>query len=253
MDLTWYRHALVHRMIQLRRRAMRQPEPDTKDTLFAELRARLGETRPARILEVGPKHGNDTRRLATLRPDTLVLVDLPNQEEHVRSWLPEIEGCAVELHISNLMYERALYDMEPFDVVWCTGVLYHNPEQLRMIARLYDLTRPGGLLVLESSTARRPGTRDAVCVEIWRAEDDAPEMKKRHISKNVTHLPSEGAIRVWLKMAGFEGIERSRSGALVSPKMDRDRVAFIARRPETDAREVYYTVAGQSYRVGDAL
>src|SRR3989442_11286959 len=34
--------------------------------------------------------------------------------------------------------------LEPFDVVWCTGVLYHNPEQLRMVRRLSDLLKPGG-------------------------------------------------------------------------------------------------------------
>ena len=33
--------------------------------------------------------------------------------------------------------------------MWCTGVLYHNPEQLRFVRQLFDLTAPGGHLVLE--------------------------------------------------------------------------------------------------------
>ncbi|MBT7665825.1 MAG: hypothetical protein HN608_12970, partial [Rhodospirillaceae bacterium] len=49
----------------------------------------------------------------------------------------------------------ALDDLLPFDLIWCTGVLYHNPEQLRMIARLFDWTAAGGHLVLETATAPR--------------------------------------------------------------------------------------------------
>jgi len=36
-------------------------------------------TRPARILEIGPKDGEDTQRLLTLTPDHLTLLDLPGR------------------------------------------------------------------------------------------------------------------------------------------------------------------------------
>ena len=41
-----------------------------------------------------------------------------------------------------------------FDLIWFTGVLYHNPEQLRFIKKLYNLLNDKGYLVLESSTVR---------------------------------------------------------------------------------------------------
>ena len=28
-----------------------------------------------------------------------------------------------------------------FDLIWCTGVLYHNPEQLRMLKKIIQPTR----------------------------------------------------------------------------------------------------------------
>ena len=37
------------------------------------------------------------------------------------------------------MYDPVVKQLERFDCVWCTGVLYHNPEQLRMIKKLCDL------------------------------------------------------------------------------------------------------------------
>ena len=118
------------------------------------------------MLEIGPKEGDDTRRLATLGAQNLVLVDLPNQRANIEKWIGDLKA-PVELIYGNIMYDRAFDTIEPFDVVWCTGVLYHNPEQLRFVRQLFDLTAPGGFLVLETATARLPGTRDANCVEIW--------------------------------------------------------------------------------------
>ena len=42
-----------------------------------------------------------------------------------------------------------------FDLVYFTGVLYHNPEQLRFIQKLYDKLNYGGVLVFESATTRK--------------------------------------------------------------------------------------------------
>ena len=52
--------------------------------MFQDLCARLSGKRPLRILEIGPKDGEETKRLLTLNPDVLVLVDLPDKETSVR-------------------------------------------------------------------------------------------------------------------------------------------------------------------------
>jgi SAM-dependent methyltransferase len=224
---------------------------DYRAFLFEDMQRRLGPGKPRRVLEIGPKEGDDTRRLVTLAPEKLVLVDLPVQRANVESWLPKLSGAPVEAVFGNIMYDREFETVEPFDIVWCTGVLYHNPEQLRFVRQLYDLTAPGGLLVIESATARRPGTRNANCVEIWHPEDKAAS-DRYHLSTNITHLPSRRAIESWLDMVGFSEIERSACHRRVLRSLSATRAAYIARRPADDRSGVYYSVAKLDYPIGRA-
>ena len=53
-----------------------------------------------------------------------------------------------------------------FDLIYFTGVLYHNPEQLRFIQKLYDKLNYGGVLVLESATTRKRKLINENVVEI---------------------------------------------------------------------------------------
>jgi SAM-dependent methyltransferase len=156
----------------VRRRLLGGPPPgDYRAYLFEELVAYLGGRRPKRILEIGPKDGQNTQRLLTLDPERLTLLDLPRLEASNRVWLDRF----LEYVSANLMYSETVSRLEPFDVVWCTGVLYHNPEQLRMVRRLADLVKPGGVLVLESATTRRPRLRAANCVEVLYPPSEAVE------------------------------------------------------------------------------
>jgi cyclopropane fatty-acyl-phospholipid synthase-like methyltransferase len=118
----------------------------------------------------------------------------------------------------------------PFDLIWCTGVLYHVKEQYRLIRRFYDWLTPGGVLVLESATIRRWWLRNQRCVEILYPPD--PRVKKRyHLSFNITHLPSQSAVLAWLQMAGFVRVERSGCHRRVSRALAKTRVAYISERP----------------------
>lgn len=225
--------------------------PDYRELLFQDLRTKLAGKRPLRILEIGPRDGEDTKRLLTLNPDVLVLVDLPDKEARVRQWCAELGAPNIELIIANIMYDEGCAALEPFDVVWCTGVLYHNPEQLRMIKRLFDFTRRGGVLVIESATARRRQLLDENCVEIWYGVPKATH-SAHHVSVNVTHLPSKRAIMSWLGMVGFEDIRSSDCLRRVLRKLGRDRAAFIAQRPEHDVNAAYYAIAGLDYQIGKA-
>lgn len=233
------------------RRLTGQRAPDYRELLFKDLSTKLAGKRPLRILEIGPRDGEDTKRLLSLNPDTLVLVDLPDKEARVRAWLRELNATNVELIVGNIMYDENCSDLEPFDVVWCTGVLYHNPEQLRMVKRLFDFTRMGGTLVIESATARRRQLRDQNCIEIWYGLPKATH-SAHHVSVNVTHLPSKRAILSWLGMVGFEGIQSSDCLHRVLRKLGRDRAAFIAHRPDYDVKAAYYAAAGLDYEIGKA-
>jgi SAM-dependent methyltransferase len=222
---------------------------DYRAFLFEDLLRRLGDRQPRRILEIGPRDGEDTRRLLSLNAPSLVLVDLPNQKQRIEGWLKELAHPSIELVIGNVMYDRAFDAIEPFDVVWCTGVLYHNPEQLRFVRQLFDLTAPDGHLVLETATARLPATRNANCVEIWYPPDKA-RSGAYHVSTNVTHLPSAKAVRSWMEMIGFQDIERSSCHRRVARSLAAHRAAFIARRPVEHRPGTYYGHAGHDFPLG---
>lgn len=169
--------------------------PDYREFLFDELAQRLGGRTVPRILEIGPRDGIDSRRLLELNPERLVLVDLPDKQERIQGWIGQMPANKVELIIGNIMYDDQARNLEPFDVVWCTGVLYHNPEQLRMIRQMFDFVKPGGLLVIESATARRRRLRDEACVEIWH-DVEKSTMRRHHVSPiSPTCLAGEPSMR----------------------------------------------------------
>lgn len=224
--------------------------PDYRAVLFQELQALLNGKAPTAVLEIGPRDGEDTVRLLSLGPQRMTLVDLPDKEVRVRKWMQDL-NISAELIVGNVMYDDECMALGQFEVVWCTGVLYHNPEQLRMVRRLYDLVAPGGFLVIESATARRRATRDENCVEIWHNIDKSVH-RANHVSKNVTHLPSRKAIAAWLQMVGFEAIQTSACHRAVTRGLAADRAAFIAQRPLQEKTAGYYSFIGLNYDIGKA-
>jgi len=207
----------------------------------------LGSLEGCRVLEVGPKHGLDSRLLAGLGPAELVLIDLPSKGNLVREWLPEVgRVCPTRYVEENLLYlsREGLAGLGRFDLVWCTGVLYHNAEQLRLIRRLFDLCQAGGRLVLETATTRNEALVDLNVVEIhW------PQTYRD--TGTVTHLPSLRAVRSWLDMVGFADIARHE---VYQSEVDRFRALFTASRGQ-DAREGRYYAHpgnGPGYAIGAA-
>jgi 2-polyprenyl-3-methyl-5-hydroxy-6-metoxy-1,4-benzoquinol methylase len=238
----------------VRRRLLGGPPPgDYRAYLFEELVAYLDGRRPKRVLEIGPKDGQDTQRLLTLDPERLTLLDLPSLETSNRAWLTRLDTSRIEYVSANLMYSAAAALLEPFDVVWCTGVLYHNPEQLRMVRRLADLMTPGGVLVLESATTRRRQLRGANCVEVLYPPSDEAK-RKYHVSLNITHLPSARAIESWLMMVGLEHVVRAQCHRRVSRELALARAAYLATRPLAPRPALYYALVGSDgYDLGKAL
>jgi SAM-dependent methyltransferase len=168
-----------------------------------------------RILEIGPKHGRDSALLAALEPSELVLVDLPEKGDLVRSWLPQIP-CPTRFVEGNLLFlpQAELESLGEFDLVWCLGVLYHNAEQLRLIRRLRTLCRDGGKVAIESHVLAPVPFRDPNLVRIHWPEPWGG-------IQTITHIPSRRAVRSWMEMAGFidvrvPSIQRARKRAVLT-------------------------------------
>jgi hypothetical protein len=225
---------------------------DYRQILFGELLEYLNPPLPARVMEIGPRDLQDTKRLLSLNCNKLSLVDLPDKKAGLLKLLKDIDDDCLELIIGNIMYDDNAFKQEPYDLIWCTGVLYHNPEQLRMICLLRQKLNPGGVLVLESATARRTNNRSQACVEIWHHESDKAH-RKHHVSRNVTHLPSSSAIEAWLNLAGFEDILKSKCHKKVSYKLNATRAAFIARKSFNVESESYYSHTDLNYVIGKSL
>ena len=219
--------------------------------LFDELMALAGPDRFAgkRLLEIGPKDGLDSKRLMALNPAELVLLDLPEKDSLVHRWLPQLPGPHSYI-VGNFMYlPPQEYDaLGRFDLIWCTGVLYHNAEQLRMLRRLYKMLEPGGYLVLESATLRlAKKLRQGAFVEIHYP-------RTYRDTGTITHLPSAGAIKAWLAMVGFTQIHDSRCYEPQDQSLIGHRYACICQKTAADDGYIYYGRSGlnPAYRLGDA-
>lgn len=201
------------------------PELDGERIAFTHLRRHglLDAVTGGRVLEIGPKHGLDSRLLAALAPSELVLVDLPEKTPSIRSWLGEVDAlCPARYEEGNILYmpAAARESLGLFNVVWCLGVVYHNVEQLRLLRRLYDLCADGGLVVVESSTARGRRARKANVVQLhWPLPFGGVP--------TITHLPSRRALASWLEMVGFVDVEIR---DVYSRQVSKNRALLTARK-----------------------
>ena len=224
----FYRHKLFEELIDL-----------VPEKLFSD----------SRVLEIGPKDGFDSFRLASLEPLELVLIDLPEKSSLVKKWLSEIP-CVYHYIETNLMYmpSEELESLGRFDLIWCTGVLYHNAEQLRLLRRLHNLLNPGGYLVLESATIRDPWyIRKGNFVRIYHPDT-------YNDTGTITHLPTVGSIKAWLNMVGFSTIHDSECYSVSNPALYKQRYACICQRSTSDSSGSYYDKSGRNpvYVLGES-
>lgn len=219
--------------------------------LFAEMLLLAGRAnfKGQRVLEIGPKDGLDSMRLASLLPSELVLMDLPEKCSIVEGWLDDVQ-CPHRYIEANIMYISAddFSALGRFQLIWCTGVLYHNAEQLRFLRKMYRLLEPNGFLVLESATLRRPWfLRGGSFVKVY-----YPHTFKD--TGTITHLPTAAAIKGWLKMVGFTEIHDSRCHRSSDWRLLWQRYACVCRRGSDADAGSYYSKSGQNptYRFGES-
>ena len=218
--------------------------------LFNELIEEFSENciKNKRILEIGPRDGVDTKRFDQLNPDEIIMIDLPDKKEKNDLWVKDIKSKNT-LITENILYMTSdnLKKLGKFDLIYCTGVLYHNAEHLKLIKRLYTLLNVDGLLVIESATVRNFLARRLNVVQIW-----FPETYRD--TTTITHLPSKKAIISWLKMAGFENIRVSDCFSSENANLKNIRFASISQKTSDDKIKTYYTkqLKEASYVLGDS-
>lgn len=203
-----------------------------------------------RILEIGPKDGLDSKRLSSLQPKELVMIDLPEKQTSIKKWVSEMQ-CPSKYIEENLMYMpyEDYMSLGKFDLIWCTGVLYHNAEQLRLLRKLYKLLNKGGYLVLENATLRpAKELQDRLYVEIH-----YPQTCRN--TGTITHLPSAGAIKAWLQMTGFQEIFDSTCFEKENKDLIGQHYACISRKTNEDDADIYYGKSGLNlaYKFGDSV
>jgi tRNA (mo5U34)-methyltransferase len=106
-----------------------------------------------------------------------------------RHFAPELPNYVLPMQLEDLPL-----DMQGWDAVFSMGVLYHRREREAHLARLRQLARPNGKVIIETLVI--DGPEKTVLV---------PEGRYARM-RNVWYIPSTAELKAALKRAGFEGV-----------------------------------------------
>ena len=232
-NIVWYLKKIYKKIT---RTSGSQDTLEYRDYLYQELIDLYGKEyfNDKRILEIGPRDGEDSVRLEEFLPSEFVLIDLPDKEEINKQWLGDLKSNHKFIQANFLYMSQEDYEsLGKFDLIYFTGVLYHNPEQLRFIQKIYDKLNFGGVVVLESATTRNKKLINENVVEIHYP-------KTYRDTTTISHLPSKKAILSWLEMVGFKEILVSKSYEKENYNVKDIRFACIARKTKEDIPNSYY-------------
>lgn len=231
--IIWYLLKVKNKLIKFEKANEQLPY---RKYLFDELINRYTDEyfKGKRFLEIGPRDGIDTFRLEELNPSEIVIFDLPDKTEKNLQWLKNLKVNHKFIEENFMYLEPDFFEkLGKFDLIYFTGVLYHNPEQLRFLQKLYEKLNFGGILVLESATTRKRQLLNKNAVEIL-----YPTTYRG--TTTITHLPSSKAIISWLRMVGFQNIVNSNCYKYENYNAIKKRFACIAEKQESDKQDVYY-------------
>jgi SAM-dependent methyltransferase len=145
-----------------------------------------------RVLEVGPKHGMHALWIdERLSPSQLVFSDFAADHHLHERW----EGRVTSPHrwvYGDLRLAQGLLELEPFDVVFFLGVLYHSAFHLPLLGMLNRATRGGGEMLLETTIDPRP--------------DAAVRIRWQRGTGKAKAVPTLDALRIELAWTGWRDI-----------------------------------------------
>jgi SAM-dependent methyltransferase len=151
--------------------------------------------RGARVLEVGPKYGVHSLWIdRELQPSELVFSDFAADSELHDQWVGKLRSPHRFVY-GDLRAADDLLELEPFDLVFFLGVLYHSARHLDLLSMLNRVTRLGGSMLLESTVDDRS---DAIVRLNWHASTG-----KAKAVPTVTAMRTELAWTGWRKVRRF--------------------------------------------------
>ena len=164
------------------------------DWKWQRLAPHLGELQDASVLDVGCGNGYFGWRLLAAGAARVVGVD-PTQvffqqhqavSRYIHAQHPELYNWLLPLPFEVL-------PITAFDRVLSMGVVYHRRDPAEHVRRLFDFTRPGGRVVLES-------------LIVESAEGLQPSGRYARM-RNLGTIPSISLLHRWLQAAGYIDIE----------------------------------------------
>ena len=150
--------------------------------------------RGARVLEVGPKYGVHALWIdRELEPAELVFSDFASDRHRHEKWVGEL-STPHRFVYGDLREARELLDLEPFDLVFFLGVLYHSIHHLPLLAMLNRVTKLGAPMLFETTIDK---WTDALLRLRW--DPDTGKAKA---------IPSLQAVRLELAWTGWRKVRR---------------------------------------------
>jgi SAM-dependent methyltransferase len=147
-----------------------------------------------RVLEVGPKHGTHALWIDEhLRPSELVFSDFAADRHLHEQWEGRL-GVPHRWVYGDLRLAGELQQLEPFDVVFFLGVLYHSAFHLPLLGMLNRVTRVGGEMLLETTIDPRP--------------DSAVRLRWQRGTGKAKAVPTLDALRIELAWTGWRDVTR---------------------------------------------
>ncbi len=146
-----------------------------------------------RVLDIGCGNGYFGWRMLGAGAELVVGIDptlvFVMQWLASRHFAPELPNFVLPMQLEDLPL-----DMEGWDAVFSMGVLYHRREREAHLARLRQLARPNGKVIIETLVV--DGPEKTVLV---------PDGRYARM-RNVWYIPSTAELKAALRRAGFEGV-----------------------------------------------
>lgn len=172
----------------------------------------IPQTQGMRIADVGCSNGYFLFKLAQLKPEIAVGFD-PIE----RCWLQFalLQSILKVPQVSFLPMGLLALNAFPsfFDFILCMGVLYHQRDQLLAVKRLYESTRPGGTVLLESLVVNQT---EALVIT---PPDRYAKMR------NAWTIPSPTLLGALFEQAGFKDVKVHSFGPLTTNEQRRTPLA----------------------------
>ena len=165
-----------------------------------------------RIADVGCSNGYFLYKLSTLHPEIAIGFD-PVE----RCWL-QFALLQSILSVPNLAFlPMGILGLDAFpsffDFILCMGVIYHQRDQALAVTKLYDATRPGGHVLLESLVV--PGDEPLTITP----PDRYAKMR------NAWTMPSAASLKTLFLNAGFQDVRVESFGPLTTFEQRRTELA----------------------------